>query len=163
MPVVAAFATSHAYTFQEPETWEQRRVRSRTNVARKAGRLAPDTPEAQAETLEDARNRYARIRDAHRGIRERLAHCKADALILIGDDQAENFTADNMPQLLIYTGGDYIADDWDRKRTARMASHPEIARKLVEGCLEEGFDLAWASAFREDTRSPSIRFAPASR
>jgi hypothetical protein len=149
MPVIAAFATSHAYTFQEPETWEQRRVRSRTNVARKAGRLAPDTPEAQAETPEESRERYARIREAHRGIRERLARCGADAVILIGDDQAENFTADNMPQLLVYTGGDYLADDWDRKHAAKTANHPQIAQWLLDGCLEEGFDVGWSTAFRD--------------
>ena len=42
MPIIAAFATSHAYTFQEPETWDARRTRSKANVAKKAGRLADD-------------------------------------------------------------------------------------------------------------------------
>jgi hypothetical protein len=146
MPIVAAFATSHAYTFQEPETWDQRRERSKTNVARKAGRPASDTPEARKESLEDLRARYARIREAHQEIRSRLARARADAVILIGDDQEENFNKDNMPQLLVYTGGDYVADDWDRKRSATVSNHPEIARTLVEGCLDEGFDVAWSTA-----------------
>src|SRR5689334_6310598 len=136
MPVVAAFATSHAYTFQEPETWDARRERSRANVAKKAGRLAPDTREAQAETLADNRERYARIREAHAKIREKLKRSRADAVLLIGDDQGENFTADNMPQLLVYTGGDYLADDWDRKHTATVSNHREAARKLVAGAVE---------------------------
>lgn len=55
MPIVSAFATSHACTFQEPETWDKRRERSKTNVARKVGRLAFDA-------------RYAQIRAAHRAI-----------------------------------------------------------------------------------------------
>jgi len=106
MPLVAAFATSHAYTFQEPETWDTRRERSKANVAKKnAGRLAPDTREAQAETLADNRARYAAIREAHAKIRDLLKRARADAVLLVGDDQAENFTADNMPQLLVYTGG----------------------------------------------------------
>jgi hypothetical protein len=149
MPVVAAFATSHAYTFQEPETWDKRRERSKANVARKAGRPAADTREAQNETLEDNQARYARIREAHGEIRERLARSKADAVLLIGDDQDENFTDENKPQLLVYTGGDYVAEDWDRKHSAKVSNHAEIARKLVEGCLDEGFDIAWASAFRD--------------
>ena len=78
MPVVAAFATSHAYTFQEPETWDQRRERSKTNVARKAGRPASDTREAQAETLEDNRERYGRIRQAHQRIRDSLKRANAE-------------------------------------------------------------------------------------
>ena len=148
MPVVAAFATSHAYTFQEPETWDRRRERSKANVAKKAGRLAPDTREARAETLEDNRSRYAPIREAHARIRERLKRARADAVLLIGDDQAENFAADNMPQLLVYTGPDYVADDWDRSHTATVANHREVARTLVAGCVEEGFDVAWSDEFR---------------
>lgn len=149
MPIVSAFATSHAYTFQEPETWDQRRGRSQASVARKAGRPASDTREARAETLEDSRSRYAHIRDAHRTIRERLVRAKVDAVLMIGDDQTENFGSDNLPQLLVYTGGDYVADDWDRKKTARVSNHPEIARKLVEGCLEEGFDVGYSTAFKD--------------
>jgi aromatic ring-opening dioxygenase catalytic subunit (LigB family) len=148
MPIVAAFATSHAYTFQEPETWDARRERSRANVAKQAGRLAPDTAAARAETLEDNLRRYAAIRGAHQKIRERLARSRADAVLLIGDDQLENFGTEAMPQLLVYTGGDYVADDWDRKRSATVANHPEIAKRLVEGCLEEGFDVGWCTEFK---------------
>ena len=152
MPIVGAFATSHAYTFQEPETWDVRRERSKANVARKAGRPASDTPQAQAETLEDNRRRYAPIREGHEKIRLKLKEANADAVLLIGDDQAENFTADNMPQLLIYTGEEYLADDWDRKHSARIASHAPIARKLVEGCMDEGFDVAWSNVFRDQNK-----------
>jgi hypothetical protein len=148
MPIVAAFATSHAYAFQEPDTWDRRRERSKSNVARKTGRPASDTALALAETLQDNRERYARIRGAHDEIRRRLMALKADAVILIGDDQAENFTADNMPQLLVYTGGDYIADDWDRRRSATVRNQPRIAQGLVDGCMEEGFDVSWANEFR---------------
>jgi hypothetical protein len=149
MPVVAAFATSHAYTFQEPETWDKRRERSKANVAKKAGRHAPDTEQALAETLEDNRARYAAIRNAHAAIRENLRGADADAVLLIGDDQGENFTADNMPQLLVYTGEDYLADDWDRKRAATIANHPGIAKTIVSGCVEEGFDVCWSDEFKE--------------
>ena len=149
MPIVAAFATSHAYTFQEPESWDARRTRSKANVAKKAGRLAEDTREAQAETLEDNRSRYAAIRSAHQEIRTRLQRMRPDAVILIGDDQTENFGSENIPQFLVYTGGDYTADDWDRKHAATIANHPEIARTLVEGALEEGFDVSWAKTFKE--------------
>jgi hypothetical protein len=152
MPIAGAFATSHAYTFQEPETWDLRRERSKTNVSRKAGKPASDTAQARAETLEDNKARYAAIRDAHQKIRLKLKEAKADAVLLIGDDQSENFTADNMPQLLVFTGEDYLADDWDRKHSARVASEPRIARKLVEGCLEEGFDVAWSNSFRDGNK-----------
>jgi Catalytic LigB subunit of aromatic ring-opening dioxygenase len=149
MPLICAFATSHAYTFQEPETWDARRARSKANVERKAGRPAADTAEARAETLNDNRARYAHIRDAHGSIRERLGRARADAVLMVGDDQTENFGPDNLPQLLVYTGGDYVADDWDRKQTAQVAAHPEIASMLVEGCLDEGFDVGFSTSFRD--------------
>src|SRR5258706_3817424 len=149
MPVVGAFATSHAYTFQEPETWNKRRERSKANVAKKTGRPASDTAAALAETLDDNRKRYGNIRDAHARIRERLLETKPDAIVLIGDDQAENFNADNMPQLLVYTGGEYVADDWDRTHTATVANDRRLAQRLVEGGLADGFDVAWATAFKD--------------
>jgi hypothetical protein len=149
MPIISAFASSHAYTFQEPDTWDVRRERSKANVSRRAGRPAHDTPEAQTETIEDSRARYAPIREAHQTIRERLKQSRADAVVLIGDDQSENFKSDNMPQLLVYTGDRYIADDWDRKHSATVANHPRIAKQLVEGCLEEGFDVSWSETFKE--------------
>jgi 2,3-dihydroxyphenylpropionate 1,2-dioxygenase len=149
MPIVGAFATSHAYTFQEPETWDQRRTRSKTNVAKKAGRLADDTREAQAETLEDNRQRYAPIRAAHEDIRRRLEELHADCVLLIGDDQTENYDIENIPQFLIYTGGDYLADDWDRKHSATIRNDAAIARALVDGVMEEGFDVSWATQWKD--------------
>jgi hypothetical protein len=53
-----------------------------------------------------------------------------------------------MPQLLVYTGGDYVADDWDRKYTATIRNHPQIAKALVAGCVEEGFDVCWSDEFK---------------
>jgi aromatic ring-opening dioxygenase catalytic subunit (LigB family) len=149
MPIVGAFATSHAYTFQEPDTWDQRRTRSKANVAKKAGRLADDTREAQAETLEDNRRRYAPIRAAHEDIRRRLKELRADCVLLIGDDQTENYDTENIPQFLIYTGGDYLADDWDRKHSASIRNDAAIARELVHGVMDEGFDVSWATQWKD--------------
>ena len=160
MPITAAFATSHAYTFQEPETWDQRRVRSRTNVAKKAGRLADDTPQAKNETLDDNRQRYARIREAHEKVRSYLRAAKADAILLIGDDQTENYDAECIPQFLVYTGGDYLADDWDRKHSATIRNHPEIARRLVEGVMDQGFDVSWATSFKDGRLSSHAHTEP---
>jgi protocatechuate 4,5-dioxygenase, beta chain len=150
MPLVAAFATSHAYTFEPPENWDRRRERSKANVAKKnAGRLASDTAQAQAETPEDNRARYARIREGHERIRERLKLARADALLMIGDDQDENFHSDNRPQLLVFTGREFVAEDWDRKQSATVAAHPGVAQALVAGLNAEGFDVAHSDVFRE--------------
>jgi len=150
MPLVAAFATSHAYTFEDPENWDRRRERSKANVAKKnAGRLAADTAQATAETLADNLARYAHIREGHAKIRERLPRARADAVLVIGDDQDENFHSDNRPQLLVYTGREFVAEDWDKKNSATIANRPEVAQALVAGLNKQGFDVSHSDVFRE--------------
>ena len=70
-------------------------------------------------------------------------------MLLIGDDQAENYGTDNIPQFLVYTGGDYLADDWDRKHSATIRTDAGIARTLVEGVMDEGFDVSWATQWKD--------------
>ena len=92
-------------------TSRRRRAGSASDTARGAGRDARGQPPALRADPRRARQDPRAARGAPAPTR----------CCLIGDDQAENFTADNMPQLLVYTGEDYIADDWDRKHTATIA------------------------------------------
>jgi 2,3-dihydroxyphenylpropionate 1,2-dioxygenase len=78
-----------------------------------------------------------------------LKELRPDAVLLIGDDQTENFGTENIPQFLIYTGGDYLADDWDRKHSSTIRNDADIARALVEGVMEEGFDVSWATKWMD--------------
>jgi hypothetical protein len=139
MPLICAFATSHAYTFQEPEPVAARA--SKANVER-AGRPAADTAEARAEP-EDNRLRTP----THR--RSASAEgAAADAVLMVATIRPR-ISAPTTCRSFVYTGGDYVADDWDRKQTAQVAAHPEIASTLVEGCLDEGFDVGFSSSFRD--------------
>ena len=62
--------------------------------------------------------------------------------------------------VLVYTGGDYVADDWDRKRSTTTCNHPLIAKGLVEGCMEDGFDVAWAKHVLESAVTRMIASPP---
>ena len=52
------------------------------------------------------RYNHKRIGDAFAVLRDKLHSWKPDAVILIGDDQAENFKRDNLPTFCLYTGSE---------------------------------------------------------
>src|SRR5438477_1558575 len=101
-------ASSHAFALQDPSTWEEHRLRNREMYARRYGTLPPEQPGVAEETEEENQRRYVRLRDAFGFIRRKLEETRPDALIFVGDDQRENFT-DNVPQIGIYLGDDFIA------------------------------------------------------
>jgi len=47
-----------------------------------------------------------RVVDAFAVLRERLHAWEPDVVLIIGDDQAENFRQDNLPPFCIYTGAE---------------------------------------------------------
>ena len=92
-----------------------------------------------------------------------LAEARLDALIVIGDDQNEQYADDNMPAILIYTGetiqnnplllGEDAPQFW---RRARSQYHEEngprsypvaarLARHMVDHLMDDGFDISHAS------------------
>src|SRR3954447_3614717 len=109
--IVAAFGSSHASTYLDPERWEEFRARVRGSYERRYVDVPPERPEIERETPESNRERYAGIRRGLDEARDRLRAIKPDALILIGDDQNENYREVNLPQFAIYTGDELIAND----------------------------------------------------
>src|ERR1700731_4048433 len=96
--------STHAYTFVEPATWDARRAtRTRRNYAAKYGSVPPERPEIDAETAADNERRFAAIRSGFAEVRRRLAEVPHDTLVIIGNDQDENFTAHMLPQFAVYT------------------------------------------------------------
>ena len=89
-----------------------------------------------------------------------LAEAKLDALIVIGDDQHEQFFDDNMPAMLVYWGETiennplHMDEDapafWRKARSQFPASdkprqYPVDAKlglHLIEGLIEQGFDVS---------------------
>jgi hypothetical protein len=89
-----------------------------------------------------------------------IAQAQLDALIVVGDDQNEQFSDDNMPAVLIYSGETIennplqMEDDapsfWRRARSQyHEASGPraypvaaKLALHLIEGLMDRGFDIS---------------------
>jgi hypothetical protein len=89
-----------------------------------------------------------------------LAEAKLDALIIIGDDQHEQFFEDNMPAILVYWG-ETIANNplhmdedapqfWRKARsqfheTEKTRQYPvdsKLGLHLIEGLIDQGFDVS---------------------
>jgi protocatechuate 4,5-dioxygenase beta chain len=92
-----------------------------------------------------------RIEAAFATLREELRAFRPDALIMIGDDQGDMFDEANNPTLSIYTGDEPL---WGRSardplgippaERAKLVfrQHGELARQLLRGLIDRGFDVA---------------------
>ena len=97
-----------------------------------------------------------RIEAAFATLRGQLSAYRPDALIMIGDDQGDMFDAANMPTLAVYTGeeplwGRSARDTYDVPPAERtklvFRPHAGLARHLLDGLLERGFDVANLAKF----------------
>jgi 3-O-methylgallate 3,4-dioxygenase len=97
-----------------------------------------------------------------------LADARLDALIVIGDDQHEQFFEDNMPAILIYWGETIennplrMADDapqfWRKARSqfheeAQPRQYPvasNLGLHLIEQLIEQGFDVSQAKKLAKE-------------
>ena len=148
--LIAAMASSHAFTFLEPKTWDQRREQARASYKRRYGTEPADRPEVAAETLEANENRYQNIRDGLNFLRERVQALEPDLLMVLGDDQNENFLENNLPQFSIYLGRQLIAANRDGRAGRRFNCDAKAAWALYEECIEGGIDLASSTSFVND-------------
>src|SRR4249920_965583 len=95
--IVAATALSHAFTLLEPEQWDELRERNRRGYERRYGTAPPVHPKIAEETLESNRERFQHIKSGIGHLRKIIAAKKPDAVVLIGDDQNENFRDNDLP------------------------------------------------------------------
>ena len=145
--VVGAFATSHAYTFLEPDAWEKRRAFSYSNYQRRYGERPPDRPELLRESLDDNRHRYGAIRTGLARLRAHMQELRPDIIVLIGDDQDENYLEDNLPQFSIYLGDAFVVRDRASGQRRPRRSAPDLAWSILNAAVEDGFDLAYSKSF----------------
>jgi protocatechuate 4,5-dioxygenase beta chain len=97
-----------------------------------------------------------RIEAAFASLRAQLAAYRPDALLMIGDDQGDMFDAANNPTFAVYTGdeplwGRSARDPYDVAPAERtrlvFRQHAGLARHLLQGLIERGFDVANLGAF----------------
>src|SRR5690606_8292095 len=99
---------------------------------------------------------------------DRLAHdleqAEPDAVIIVGDDQAELFNANNQPALAVYHGNEMVtlegkyaqedAPEWMRtvghgylmERSHVAPAAGELGLQLIEGLVDQHIDVASVAA-----------------
>lgn len=143
--IIAAMASSHALALSRPDQWDARRSLTHHRYASKYGVEAPEQRQVEGETLEGNEERFRPLQDGYRAFQEAVVSLKPDVLVLMGDDQGENYT-DFVPQFSIYTGDELVTEG----RGQRVTCASGLARSLVGSCVREGFDVAFSRAFPED-------------
>lgn len=147
--IALGLASSHAFALTEPATWDERRMRNRRHYERIYGALPAEQPGVAVETDDLLQLRYQRVRDALGALRRALAAARPDALIVVGDDQNENFTDYSLPQFAIYVGDGFVAGPMSEPGE-RRAAHPKLAEALLAGCVEADIDVAAIRKFQAD-------------
>lgn len=148
--IVAGMGSSHAFAFMDPDRWDERRQVTRSRFAKKYGAEPPEHPRLAEQPLDFSRTHYKTIRDGLDRLKANLAALRPDALIVIGDDQNENYREDNLPQFAIYTGAAITSVDRENGITRDFRCAHQLAADILEHCVEAGVDLASSAGFPEN-------------
>jgi hypothetical protein len=105
------------------------------------------------------RHREALVRGCDR-VRAAIDDFAPDALVVLGDDQYENFREDVVPPFTVLAYGDLVCRPWDPAESTRplpdnawdepadtaftVRGRPDIARALTESLLADEIDIAYA-------------------
>jgi protocatechuate 4,5-dioxygenase beta chain len=97
-----------------------------------------------------------RIESAFATLRAQIAAYRPDALLMIGDDQGDMFDPANNPTFAVYAGEEplwgrgardaYDVPPADRTKLV-FRPHAGLARHLLDGLIERGFDVANLAKF----------------
>jgi hypothetical protein len=145
--LVAGLATSHAFTFIEPSRWDEFREKNRASYARRYGAPPAAHPGVEQESLQANERRYERIRARLDGLRRALVERDVSALVLVGDDQDENFSDAILPQIAVYVGPDFQLVNRLSGARRPYPAHSALARAIVERGVADGFDIASLGSF----------------
>lgn len=146
--LVGCAAMSHAPQLMlNPDHWGLLNNRERERL--------PDKPGLEKETLEIKWAKWNGCMEAIGKLRQKIEAFRPDVLIVVGDDQHENLIDDNMPPFTIYMGEEveasvslrYLKQPKSENRT-RYQVDAELAKALVDGLMDEGFDPAYSKQTR---------------
>jgi len=149
--IIGGLATSHAPQLLMPALkWSDLPTRTK-------GPFHPK-PDIAAELTDAAKlAKEARCRAALEKLRAQLYAWSPDAVIVIGDDQHENILDDNMPPFVIYAADEVDATlhftylgEKSLDQMTRYRVPGELARNLLLGLMDQGFDPAWSKKTREE-------------
>ena len=146
-------ASAHApMMFQKAQYWPRMVER----IPAEAREHLPHSARVELASPTIIEGHLQRIEAAFASLRAQLAAYRPDALLMIGDDQGDMFDAANNPTFSIYTGeeplwGRSARDPYDVPPAERtrlvFRQHAGLARHLLHGLIERGFDVANLGGF----------------
>lgn len=143
--------SSHAYTFVDPADWDLKREHTRAAYVKRLGvDPPPEHSSIDSETLEDNERRYERVRRGLDEHKQRLHALQPDVIVMIGDDQNENYGASLRPQFAVFTGSHVDAVDITGNATRSYECDGVLGYHLVERSVGDGFDTAFSERFDSD-------------
>ncbi len=172
--LVLGFASSHAAQLKmKPENWslllDKDQRDPRMNYAEL---LARDLPGMDAQiTPEKWAERYDACHEALGVLRNTVAEVAPDAIVVIGDDQHEQFSAANMPMFSVFHGEELqtvkrASRSGTRSRTraprawslgqddtepdGAFPAEEGLARHMIRSFVDSGVDVATSDAMKED-------------
>jgi 3-O-methylgallate 3,4-dioxygenase len=177
--IILGIGTSHSPALNSPaEDFKRHAARDRSNPNHrdKQGNsctyddlVAQASPSLTAEiTPEIIEKRVASCTSAIRRLSETVREAKLDALIIVGDDQQEQYRDDNMPAVLVYSGETIRNDILPLPKTApaywrkaRSQFHEDVeprdypvatslVRHITEFLVASAFDVSHANQLRRD-------------
>jgi len=163
--LTAAFGTSHSPMLaSRVEDWEtgflaRDQARQFVDFDGNECDYATLLAHAPADALEriaptKLERRHGEAMAAMARLRDDVAAAGLDALIVVGDDQEELFQHDNMPAIGVYYGAT-IRGRLPYQKEIVEADFPcdaALARQLIAGLQQDGFDLSVMRALRDGQR-----------
>ena len=101
-----------------------------------------------------------KIVDAFAVLREKLTAWKPDLVIVVGDDQVENFKRENLPTFCLYTGNEVDGypfhrpggkiNIWNEPQDKKYSfkSPGDFSKDMVNFLIREGFDMSSATELK---------------
>jgi aromatic ring-opening dioxygenase catalytic subunit (LigB family) len=161
MAALLGLGCSHApMILNPPEEWANMRKRIYARIPNYQPPASMLQELGDDNGLGHDRQNQQRIANAFAVLRDKLHAWKPDVVIVVGDDQAENFTRDNIPTFCLYTGDQVDAypfhrpmgkvNLWqapqDAKYTYRCAG--KFGEEMVAHLIRDGFDMASSSELK---------------
>ncbi|MFB3119499.1 MAG: hypothetical protein ACE1Y2_03105, partial [Stenotrophomonas maltophilia] len=161
MAEILGLGCSHGPIILNPaENWanSRERVYARVPNYEKPPQLVAELGDDNGLTQD--RQDQQRVVDSFKVLHDRLHEFNPDVLMIIGDDQAENFKQENLPPFCIYTGSQVEGYPFQRPgaRVNLWGAGPdtkysfscpkEFSQAMRNHLIRDGFDLASSSALR---------------
>jgi 3-O-methylgallate 3,4-dioxygenase len=166
--IVTGLASSHGPQINiEPSRWKLLADKDEADPRIDYKALLRAAPAGLGESLTPLQwqQQYEACHRALKVLSHKLTEAAPDVLVLIGDDQNEQFRHENMPMFSIYYGPTVSmfrrerpkAAEWQRadeegvpSETREFPAHPALARHLIESFRQQGVDVSASNQLREE-------------